>query len=103
MFSRRFKKIARLLKKKIDLSFLNPAGIVILAGMLVTAIYARKTIQTDFTEAKICNTTTSVHHDLTYIKPFTSLVGFNWKFGKENKKKTKEIKNAVFRLTFINL
>ena len=43
---------------------------------------------------------TKEYRDLTYIKPFTSLVGFNWKFCKEVRHEEK--KKLSITLPFMN-
>lgn len=45
---------------------------------------------------------TKEYKDLTYIKPFTSLVGFNWKFCKDQHIKAQHIKAPKLALPFLH-
>lgn len=45
---------------------------------------------------------TKEYKDLTYIKPFTSLVGFNWKFCKDQKMKAQQIKAPKLALPILH-
>lgn len=45
---------------------------------------------------------TKAYKDLTYIKPFTSLVGFNWKFCKDQKLKSQQIKAPKLALPILH-
>ena len=45
---------------------------------------------------------TKEYKNLTYIKPFTSLVGFNWKFCKDQKLKSQPMKAPKLALPLLH-
>ena len=100
--TRYIKKVARFLKKKINFSFLNSAGVLLVTGVVLISLHANILVKDRVKNGDDLTLDQNVYHDLTYIKPFTSLVGFNWKFSKENKRKGKETKNTSFTLPLIN-
>ena len=101
-FANYLKRIFIFLKKKKDLSFLNAAGVLLVAGVLAVPLPVKYFIDDKInTESEVFLNPT-VYRDLTYIKPFTSLVGFNWKFSKENKRKDKETKTSTLVLPLLN-
>ena len=93
-----FKRCAAFLKKKMDFSFLNAAGVLLVTGVLLTTFHIGLFIKSEITDSDKFLLTQNGYQNLTYIKPFTSLVGFNWKFNKENKRKNKEEKATTFIL-----
>lgn len=86
-----FQKMFHELKKKIDLSFLNPASILILVVAVFIALHFL-IADVVFKEARVAEN--EARHDLTRIRPFTSLVVLNRRIYKECKRKDKE--PAVF-------
>lgn len=99
----RIRSIILFLKKKIDFSFLNAAGILFVAGVLLTSLHMKQVVRNDSATGRELFTGTSIYRDLNCIKPFTSLVGFNWKFSREVRKKTKEEKASSIRVPFVHL
>ncbi len=98
------KSVKRFLKKRIDLPFLNAAGVLVLAGLLLISVQILYIINVKAQNEAELFSESPVYSNITYIKPFTSLVGFNLKFHKENKRRTKESKAVSFSfpLTVIN-
>src|SRR6187402_220286 len=96
MSSSFIKQITGFLRKKLDLSFLIPGSVLVLTGIVITALHTKQVFQNELGQSKTLIVRTSMPHGLTHIKPFTSLVGFNWKFAKENKRKTRESKITTF-------
>ena len=93
------KTILSYLKKKVDFSFLNAAGILLLAAVIFIPLSIKYSLE-DTLKNEVSSVDTNGYRNLTYIKPFTSLVGFNWKFNKENKQKQK--KAVAFGIPAIN-
>jgi len=96
------KHIYNFLKKKKDLSFLNAAGVLLVVGVLAIPLPLKYLIDDKINTENEAFLSPVVYRDLTYIKPFTSLVGFNWKFSKENKRKDKELKTSTLVLPILN-
>jgi hypothetical protein len=87
------KKVFSFLGRKKELSFLNAAAILLLSGAIIISFRDKEGIQDTLIKKAFLNT--KVSRDLTYIKPFTSLAGFNWKFSKDSKRRSKETKTSL--------
>lgn len=98
MLHRSLNRFLLFLKKKKDLSFLNAAGVLFIAGVVIAALYMQIWIKKEIKENTKSLLTQNSYRDLNCIKPFTSLAGFNWKFSKQKKRKVKEIKPRILAL-----
>jgi hypothetical protein len=94
MLRRLIQKMIRTLRKKIDLSFLNPSGILIVIVSVFAVLYLVNINRITRRSKPIL--TDGTYYDLKYIKPFTSLVVFNRRLQKEKQRMIKGEKPAAF-------
>ncbi|WP_317899371.1 hypothetical protein [Aurantibacillus circumpalustris] len=90
-----------ILKSGKVLAFVNSLTILFLIVSLFFLSNADKTNLSSSHEENAVLLDSSFHQDITFIQPFTSLAGFNWRFGKDMKRKEKEVK--VISVPTINL
>lgn len=98
--TRHIKRTVTLLRRKTDLSFLNAAGVLLMAGVLIIPVDAGTYLKAAEQKSKKLVLQNPEYHTLTYIKPFTSLAVFNSKFRKE---KTKNDGVSVFTIPMVHL
>ena len=102
-FARYIKIIFPFLKRKLDFSFLNAAGVLLVLSVVFIPLHLKQVVETKLKQNEKLALSGMTYRDLTYIKPFTSLLGFNRKFSEEHKRKSSGVKVPSLGFTFIDL
>ena len=86
------------LKSGKALSFVNSVAILLFVICFFAFNRKSETYLDKSSYDGVVLTDTISRNDITFIQPFTSLAGFNWRFGKENKRKEREVTSLVLPL-----
>jgi|GEM_PF-3587594 len=101
--TRYIKRTIHITKKRMDFSVINVQAILFIAGVILISVFTNIFMQDKLKNNNELSIEQTVHHEFTYIKPFTSLVGFNLKFNKENKRRSKASKVVSLSVNLFNL